>query len=70
MQNMKIRKIIKDSAVRHWQIADNIGISEMSLVRLLRYPLTNEKEQEIMAAIEALKTANERKENRNVQDKV
>lgn len=57
MQNIKIRKIIKDAGVCHYSIADHLKMSEMTFSRLLRNPLSAEKEKLILQAIENIKAA-------------
>ena len=57
--NQELRNKIKDSKVTHWKIADSMGISESTLVRLLRKELPNDKKKEI---IKILKTLTSRKE--------
>lgn len=52
--NEHIRAAIKKQRVTLWQTADKMGVSEMTLIRWLRFPLTEEKEAQIM---EAIKTA-------------
>lgn len=52
--NQTIRKTAKVKGVKHWQIADYLGISEPTIMRWLRVPLSPEKEKTIMEAIEAL----------------
>lgn len=46
MANEDIRRLIKDVCIRHWKLAERLGISETTLVRKLRKELsTNEKEK-------------------------
>lgn len=52
--NQATREAAKMKGVKHWQIAAYLGISEPTIVRWLRTPLSAEKEKAIMAAIEAL----------------
>lgn len=55
---MKANQTIRDKArkcgVRHWQIAQKLGISEPTIMRWLRTPLTPERERMILNAIEKL----------------
>ena len=55
MANKEIREEIKNSGFFKWQIADKIGICEMSLIRWLRTELTEERKERIRAAISLLK---------------
>lgn len=49
--NKDLRNAIKSSGVKHWRIADELGISENTLVRWLRYELSDEKRNEIVDAM-------------------
>lgn len=40
--------------VKHWQIAEYLGISEPTIMRWLRTPLSPEREKAVMEAIDAL----------------
>jgi len=53
--NKEIRRKIWESDLRHWQIAEQIGIAHTSLVNWLRVPLTEERKEKILKAIEELK---------------
>ena len=50
--NKDIKEMIKNAGLHQYQIADLCGISETTLVRWLRYELTPEKKEMIIAAIE------------------
>ena len=52
--NNEIRKAAKDHGIKHWEIAMHLGISEQTLMRWLRTPLSSEKESVIFAAINEL----------------
>lgn len=58
MKNLDIRELLKEKRVRQWQVADKLGIAEMTLVRKLRYELTAEEKQNIFTIIEELATEN------------
>lgn len=51
--NDHIRQEMKKAGVPLWKTALSLGVSEMTLTRWLRVPLTPEKEAKIMEAIEA-----------------
>ena len=51
MENNKIRVAARVAGVPFWKIAQKIGISEPTLTRWLRMPLSVERETMIMAAI-------------------
>lgn len=56
--NRKLQDEIKATGVRQWQIADALGISDSTLSKMLRYPLTDEQKQAIKQAVKAVKEAN------------
>lgn len=58
MKNLDIRELLKEKRVRQWQVADKLGIAEMTLVRKLRYELTAEEKQKIFTIIEELAAEN------------
>lgn len=49
-----IRDTAKKKGVKHWQIAEYLGISEPTIMRWLRTPLSAEKEKAVMEAIEEI----------------
>lgn len=59
MANTELREEIKRSGFYKWQIADKIGICEMTIIRWLRHELSDEKAREIRSAIEELKAGEE-----------
>lgn len=52
--NQSIRNAAKIHGVKHWQIAIHLGVSEQTFMRWLRLPLSQEKENTVMEAIEAI----------------
>ncbi len=52
--NDKLRKYLKDNDVYIWQVADELGIHESTLVKKLRRELTEEMEQNIYLVIEQI----------------
>ena len=52
--NQNIREAARRKGVKHWQIAAYLGISEPTIMRWLRVPLSPEREKIVMEAIEAL----------------
>ena len=50
--NKDIKEKIKASGLHQYQIADLMGIGETTLVRWLRYELTQERRERILSAIE------------------
>ena len=55
MNNIEIRKSIKESGFKHWQIADMIGIADTTFCRMLRRELPEDKKQEILTAMQIAK---------------
>ena len=55
MSSNEIRAKIKQAGVFQYNIADALGVSEMTLIRWLRKPLSEEKETQILSAIETVK---------------
>ncbi len=57
---MKANQIIREKAkaerIALWQIALYLGVSEPTLIRWLRVPLSEEKKKQIYDAIKALAT--------------
>ena len=58
--NMIIREELKTRGVRHWKLAHELGVSEQTLVRWLRFELSEDKQMEMLEKIEAIA---KRKEN-------
>ena len=54
MQNLKIRELIKKSRLKHYEIAEELGINETSFSRLLRKELSENKFIEVSNAIKSL----------------
>lgn len=52
--NKKIRDAMKNKGVRQWQVALRLGVSDQTLIRWLRVPLTADKEAAVLAAVEEL----------------
>lgn len=53
-ENQSVRTAAKAAGVPLWKCALRMGISEPTLIRWLRVPLSKEKETRIMEAIAAL----------------
>lgn len=54
MNNKELKKRIKDAHLYLWQVANQIGVCEMTLVRWLRLPLPQDKYDKIVVAIDEL----------------
>lgn len=52
--NQNVRNTAKANHIPLWRIAIQIGVSEATLTRWLRVPLTTEQESTIMAAIDSI----------------
>ena len=55
IKNRKIRLMAKGNGVALWEIARELGISEPTLTRRLRYQLSKERDEEMIAVIQKLK---------------
>lgn len=54
MKNLDIRRKLKEANIKQWELADKLIISEMSLVRKLRYELTEAERRIVLKAIDEL----------------
>lgn len=54
MQNERVRQAAKEAGVPLWKIALQLNISEPTMTRWLRSPLSPERESKIMGAIKAV----------------
>ena len=54
MENEAIRKAARIAGVPLWRVADEVGISEPTISRWLRRPLSPEREAMLLAAISRL----------------
>lgn len=54
MENLMVRERDKKQKVSLWRIANEIGISEPTITRWLRVPLSQQKEKLILDAISKL----------------
>lgn len=55
MNNKDIREKIKHYRLLHWEVANQIGISDGRLSVWLRIPLTDERKKRVEEAINSLK---------------
>ena len=53
-ENQAVRRAARSADIPLWRVAVAIGVSEPTLTRWLRVPLSEEKEQRIMEAIASL----------------
>lgn len=57
MENLDIRNKLKKKGVFQWEVAEKMGIAEMTLVRKLRRELPETEKKNIFAIIDELATA-------------
>ncbi|MBQ7542116.1 MAG: hypothetical protein IJT44_07485 [Clostridia bacterium] len=50
-KNKEIRETARAAGVRLWQIADDMGVSEATLIRKLRHELPEAEKQEVLSVI-------------------
>lgn len=55
MANKDIRQAIKNAGLKHYQVAQVMGVHENTLVRLLRFELGLDDKGKVLAAIEKAK---------------
>ena len=49
--NIRIRTALEETRMRHWELADLLGISENTLTRRLRKELPEEEQKRIISII-------------------
>ena len=54
-KNTEIRQSFKDAGIKHWQVADEMHISEATMVRKLRRELSEEEKTRVLQVVEQLK---------------
>ena len=52
--NQDIRQAAVNKGIKHWQIADKLGIREEALSKMLRRELPEDMKQKIMEMIESM----------------
>ncbi len=60
MANKIIREELKARGVRHWELAHELGISEQTLVRWLRFELDEDRQLDMLMKIEEIAKRKER----------
>lgn len=50
--NQDIKQKIKEAGTTQWRVAEALGVSEMTLLRWLRFELSPERKAAILAAVE------------------
>lgn len=59
LANMEIRSAMQEAGLYQWEVAFVMGISEMTLMRWLRTPMTEKQKEQVLAAIAQLSSAEE-----------
>lgn len=54
-ENQKVRDAARIANIPLWKVADEVGISEPTFMRWMRYPLSVDRERQVMEAIESIK---------------
>lgn len=54
MKNSEIRTALFNSGLKHYQVAEEMGVADETFSRWLRHELPTEKRNEILAAINKL----------------
>ncbi len=54
MKNKGLRDYAKSKAVKLWEIADKLGICEMTMTRKLRYELPTDEKERIKGIIDEI----------------
>ena len=54
MKNIEVRTSAAQSGIRHWEIAEKLGISEGTFCRKLRRELSEQEKQRILCVIQQL----------------
>lgn len=62
MENLDIRKKLKEAGLYQWMLAEKMGIAEQTLVRKLRRELPEAEKQKILTTIEELATKKNNKD--------
>lgn len=62
MENLEIRRKLKEAGLYQWMLAEKMGIAEQTLVRKLRRELPEAEKQKIFNIIDEIVT---RKNNKN-----
>ena len=55
MKNAKVRTALFRSGIKHYRVAEEMGVADETFSRWLRHELPVDKQKEILAAIDRLK---------------
>lgn len=56
MANAEIREILRKRRIRHYEVADRLGISEYTFCKWLRTELPPDKREEVLEAIKKIES--------------
>ena len=54
MANKIVREEMKSRGVRHWELAHELGVSEQTLVRWLRFELDEDRQLDMLTKVEEI----------------
>lgn len=54
MANKIVREELKQRRVRHWELAHELGVSEQTLVRWLRFELDEDRQLDMLEKVETI----------------
>ena len=54
MANKIVREELKSRGVRHWELAHELGVSEQTLVRWVRFELDDDRQLDMLIKVEAI----------------
>ena len=56
MANAEIREILRKKRIRHYEVAEQLGVSEYSFCKWLRSELPPDKREEVLEAIKKIES--------------
>ena len=63
MENLQLRSLLKMKGIPFWKICDVIGISEPTMTRWMRTPLTKDRYEKIFSAIQQIEGGETHEQN-------
>jgi predicted XRE-type DNA-binding protein len=55
VKNIEIRNLIKQKRLKHYEVAEQLGISEYTFCKWMRTEMTAERKEKVLQAIESIK---------------
>ena len=55
VNNKEVRAAISEAGLKHWQVAEKMGVSDFTFSVWLRHELRQERREEILRTIEEMK---------------